>query len=310
MSSKSRTWKQYFWLIILGIIAAIIAPTIIWFPDFWLTVWIVIEPWLWFILSIVGILLIYKLISFLINRYAKRHEKFPKDAANGLILFVRIIVVFAIIFVVLPALDVPSEYLVDISTVLATAIGFASTIAISNIVAGFYMIISRPYKIGDYINVGGSIEGVVQEVGLNYSKIVDSDGTIYQIPNNKLFSSNIVNFSSEPVQEKKEEKSIEDKLVSIWMDVMVEKKIERYIFDMELTFDIEPNELIKILDQICDRWEKKFGYKPRYFFYNLGARAIIRWALFAENPETIMNNKSAFLEDIWFSVYPEEEEVN
>ena len=154
MTNEEKSSKKgWLWLVILIIIVISIAIIIIWFPDIALAMWIFLEPWLWLILSLVGIIITYKIITFVISRYADKHEKFPKDAANGLILIIRIAVVFALIFVLLPALNIPSEYLVDISTILATAIGFASTIAVSNLVAGIYMLLVRPYKIGDFINV-------------------------------------------------------------------------------------------------------------------------------------------------------------
>lgn len=298
-SSKSR-WIGLGILLIMVVIITVIA---VWMPDLGLSIWVYIQPWLWWIITIIGILVLYKLIIYAINRYVHKIEKFPKDAANGLIILVRVIVIFAIIFVFLPALNIPAQYVLNVSTVLATALGIASTIAVSNIVAGFFMITSRPYKIGDYVSVDGAMEGVVDEVGLNYTKIVDSDNTVYRIPNNTLFSSNLVNFSLEPVKQKKKAKLIHDKVVSVLSDAMIDKNIERYVFELDLTFDPDPQEVIATLDQICDRWEKKLGYRPQYFFNGLAYRATIKWALLTDGPKVIMNNKSLFLEDLWRSIY-------
>ena len=298
-SSKGR----WIWLSILIIAILIVSAIVVWMPELALSMWLYIEPWLGWIITLIAILVGYKIIIYAIHRYVQKSEKIPKDAANGLIIVVRIIVVFAVIFVILPLFNIPAQYVVNISTILATAMGFASTIAVSNVVAGFYMITSRPYKIGDYISVDGAIEGVVEEVGLNYTKIVDSDETVYRIPNNKIFSSNLMNYSLEPVKTKKEAKSTQDKFISLLTDAMVEKKIVRYVFDVELTFDPDPKETIEILDKICDRWEKKLGYRPKYFFTRFGYRVLIRWALFGDTPNIVMDNGSPFLEDIWLSVY-------
>jgi small-conductance mechanosensitive channel len=304
---KKSSKKRVIGYLILALILVVIAITIYYYPAFWYDIWLLIQPWLWFIISIVGILVGYKIVSFIINRYAAKHERFPKDAANGLILIIRIGVIFAILFVVFPVLDIPSEYLINISTIVATAIGFASTIAVSNVVAGFYMLAARPYKIGDYLNVEGAVEGVITEVGLNYTKLKDADNTVYRLPNNKLFSSNITNFSLEPTQKKRENKSLDEKFASLLGDALIERKIVRYVFDIEVTFDPDPEETIKVFDEICDRWEGKFGYKPHYFFQAFGYRAVVRWALFADTPERIMDNSTPFLEDIWFSVYEDKE---
>ncbi len=310
MSNKKRLSKiNWIWLIVLITISATITIFVIWFPDIALNIWIFLEPWIWLIFTIIGIILTYKILTLAINRYAKKHEKFPKDAANGLILILRIAVIFALLFVILPAVNIPSEYLMNISTILATAVGFASTIAVSNIVAGIYMIMARPYKIGDFINVDGAIEGVVKEVGLNYTKLLDADEVIYQIPNNKLFSSNIVNFSLEPSKKKKERATLDHKTISFLSDALLEKKIVRYIFDIELALDLDSDETLKILEEICDRWEPKFGYRPQYFIHQISWRLIIRWALFGNNPQVIMNNSTPFIEDIWLSAYKYKEEL-
>lgn len=239
----------------------------------------------------------------MIKRYVQKNEKIPKDAINGLILIIRIITVIAIIFVIMPVLNISSEYLLDISTILATGIGIASTLAVSNLVAGIYMLLAHPYKIGDFISVDETIEGIVKEIGLNYSKLQDIAGTIIQIPNNKLLSSNITNFNIEHSKRPDETVSFEEKFVSVLSDILIEDEIVHYVFEMEIALELDSEETLKILDSICDRWTEKFGYKPQYFFKNIYYRGVIQWALLAEEPETIMNLKDTFLEDVWFSVY-------
>ncbi len=306
MSNEKKSFlRRWLWLIVTIIIITIIAVTIAYFPAVWLNIWLIVEPWLWLIISVVIVLIIYKSIIFAINRYVRRHKKFPHDATNGLILIVRIITIFAILFIVLPVLHIPSEYLIDFSTILATAIGFASTIAVSNIVAGIYMILSRPYRVGDFISIEGGVEGIVKEIGLNFTKIKDGDRTTYQIPNNKIFSSNITNFNLEPAKKVKDKKkmSLESKLISKFSEILIEENIIRYIFDTELSLDLNTKGTTETLEQICDRWEEKLGYRPQYYFHDIAARVTIRWALIADTPELIMANISEFLEDVWISAY-------
>lgn len=311
MDEKNKSSKRlWIYLLVFIVLTILITLSLIYNPAIWVSIWFAIEEWMWLILSVTGILIGNKVLSIVIKRTSKKSKTFPKDAANGLVLIVRVISVFALLFIVLPALKIPSEYMVNISTILATAIGFASTIAVSNIVAGFYMIASRPYKIGDYIAIDGGIEGIVKEVGLNYTKLTNLDGIVYQIPNNKLFSSNITNFSLEPSLKQKEvSENMEHRLISVVSDIIIEKKnIVRYIFDIEISLDLDSKETITILDQLCDRWEEKLGYRPHYFFQFISWRGRIRWALIGDTPEIIMNNRDDFLEDIWFSIYKLKEE--
>ena len=279
------------------------------FVNFWIWAWTYIEPWLWLIITVVAILLVYKISIFLLRRYVKKSPKVPKDATNGLILIIRLITVIGLIFVILVAINIPSEYLVDISTIIATAVGFASTVAVSNLVAGFYMILSRPYRIGDYISIDGQIEGLVRETSLNYTKIEDQNGTFFLIPNNKLLSSNLINYCHESKKLKKEkqenkEKDLNEKIFSTFTDILTGKRITRYVFDCEFPLSQDSEMSIEILDQICDRWgaDDKFGYKPEYYFKNIQLVIKIRWAITTKEPETMINNMEDFLKDIWISL--------
>ncbi|MBD3229512.1 MAG: mechanosensitive ion channel [Candidatus Lokiarchaeota archaeon] len=279
------------------------------FVNFWILVWTYIQPWFWLILTVASIIIAYVIISYLLKKYIKRNPRFPKDATNGLILIIRLVVIIALIFVVLSAVNIPSEYLVDISTIIATAVGFASTIAVSNLVAGFYMIASHPYRIGDYISVDGEVEGIVKETSLNYTTIEDQNGTIFLIPNNKLLSANLINYCYEPSKKgkkkkKKQEEDIEKKLMSTVADIFKEKRITRYVFEIEFPLDQDSEKSINVLDEICDRWaaEDKFGFSPSYYFKNLSYRAKIRWAITTKEPEIMVNNMEGFLDDIWLSL--------
>ena len=187
--------KKWLLLIVSVSIIGILSTWIILEPSFWFNIWLAIESWLWFVISIVGIFVIYKLLIFLLKRYVKKSEKIPKDATNGLIIIIRIIAIFAILFVIMSAFNISTEILLDISTIIATGIGIASTLAVSNLVAGIYMFLAHPYAIGNFISVDNTIEGIVKEIGLNFTSVQDIAGTVIQIPNNKLLSSNITNYA-------------------------------------------------------------------------------------------------------------------
>ena len=56
----------------------------------------------------------------------------------------------------------------------------------------------RPYKVGDWITVGGSIDGDVEEIGFRSTKIRMFDKTLMTVPNGKLASETIKNWSRMP----------------------------------------------------------------------------------------------------------------
>jgi small conductance mechanosensitive channel len=75
------------------------------------------------------------------------------------------------------------------------AIGTAWGGLLANFAAGIFLVILRPFKVGDFIAAGGTT-GTVEEVGLFVTTIDTPDNVRTFVGNNKLFSDNIQNFSA------------------------------------------------------------------------------------------------------------------
>jgi len=79
------------------------------------------------------------------------------------------------------------------------AIGAAWSGMLGNFAAGAFMLVLRPFKVGDFVSVGG-ITGTVRELGLFGTTIVTPDNVMTIVGNGKIFSDTIQNFSSLPVR--------------------------------------------------------------------------------------------------------------
>ncbi|WP_096672427.1 mechanosensitive ion channel family protein [Polynucleobacter meluiroseus] len=75
------------------------------------------------------------------------------------------------------------------------AIGAAWAGLLSNFAAGVFLIVLRPFKVGDVITAGG-VTGIVKEIGIFSSIINTADHIVTTIGNNKILSDNIQNYSS------------------------------------------------------------------------------------------------------------------
>jgi small-conductance mechanosensitive channel len=80
------------------------------------------------------------------------------------------------------------------SAVLGLVIGFAAQRTIGNAVAGILIAFSQPLRLGDLVEVDG-VEGTVEEIGLTFTFIRAADETRLVIPNEKLASDTIRNFT-------------------------------------------------------------------------------------------------------------------
>lgn len=77
------------------------------------------------------------------------------------------------------------------------AIGTAWSGLLANFAAGAFLVVLRPFKVGDFIGVGGVV-GTVEEIGLFVTTIHTPDNLKTYIGNNKIFSDNIQNFTANP----------------------------------------------------------------------------------------------------------------
>ena len=79
------------------------------------------------------------------------------------------------------------------------AIGAAWGGLLGNFAAGAFMLVLRPFKVGDFVTVAG-ITGTVRELGLFGTTLITPDNVMTLIGNGKIFSDTIQNFSALPVR--------------------------------------------------------------------------------------------------------------
>lgn len=77
------------------------------------------------------------------------------------------------------------------------AIGMAWSGLLANLAAGAFIIVLRPFKVGDFICAGG-VTGTVTEIGLFATALNTPDNVLTLVGNNKIFSDNIQNFTHNP----------------------------------------------------------------------------------------------------------------
>lgn len=95
------------------------------------------------------------------------------------------ILFFAMIIMIFGVLKIPIAPLLAGAGVLGLAIGFGAQGIVSDVVTGFFILLEWQLEIDDYVTIG-SIEGIVEEVGLRTTKIRSFDGTLNYIPNRNI----------------------------------------------------------------------------------------------------------------------------
>jgi len=77
------------------------------------------------------------------------------------------------------------------------AIGAAWSGLLGNFAAGAFMLVLRPFKVGDFVSIGG-VTGTVHELGLFGTTLITPDNVMTIVGNGKIFGDTIQNFSSLP----------------------------------------------------------------------------------------------------------------
>ncbi len=143
----------------------------------------------------IGIVIISLLAVNLIKFYLKR---FLKDKVNRYHSDIIIKSVYYTIFIiliisVLPLFGLNASGLLVAGGVTGLIIGFASQKVVSNLISGFFIMIERPIKIGQQVNIS-DIAGFVEEINIFSTIIRTYDGLYVRIPNENVFTTNIRNY--------------------------------------------------------------------------------------------------------------------
>lgn len=113
-----------------------------------------------------------------------------------------ILTVLLNIVLVLAILDIFGIKTTSFAALLAgagLAIGTAWGGLLTHFAAGVFMQVLRPFKVGDFVQIGG-VTGTVHEIGLFGTTVITPDNVQTIIGNNKVFSDTIQNYSTLPVR--------------------------------------------------------------------------------------------------------------
>lgn len=124
----------------------------------------------------------------------QRNDKLDATLVSVFARVVRwLVLVFAII-AVLDRFGVQTASLVALLGAAGLAIGLALQGALSNVAAGVMILGLRPFRIGDAVDIGGTV-GAVEDVGLFVTKMRTFEGVPVFMPNGRIWGNEIKNFS-------------------------------------------------------------------------------------------------------------------
>lgn len=99
----------------------------------------------------------------------------------------------------LEIIGIPVGSFVAVLGTVGIGLGLAFKETLANLGSGFILLFFKPFKVGDYISLGNT-EGFVNDIHIFSTSLQTFDNKIIVIPNSKLTSDNITNYTKEDIR--------------------------------------------------------------------------------------------------------------
>lgn len=138
------------------------------------------------------------LIKFLVKHFPndKKYHKLDPTAKLFIENFIKIALYCVLAITIVAIMGIPMASVVALFASAGAAIALAIQGSFSNMMSGIMLLVFKPVSVGETIKVGDSM-GVVNEVGIFYTRIKTFDNVTISIPNSTMTSSTITNYSRE-----------------------------------------------------------------------------------------------------------------
>lgn len=150
------------------------------------------------IVSSVVILCVCLIVSQVIVRVIRRaagHTQLDTRLQKLLVSILRGFLYVITAIIVAQSLGIPSTSLVALLSVVSLAISLSLQGMLSNVAGGITLLTARPIALGDVAEVAG-VSGVVDEIGLLYTKLHTADGQVVMLPNSNISAAQVINYST------------------------------------------------------------------------------------------------------------------
>ena len=142
-----------------------------------------------FVISYFVLKIVVKVVGNLLDRtpMEKTIVRFIRSSLH-IVMWVLISVITA------SALGIDTTSMVALISVASLAVSLAVQGALSNLAGGVTLLSTHPFRVGDFVEVGG-VSGTVREIGMTYTTLTTADQKEIFVPNSEVSSSKIINYT-------------------------------------------------------------------------------------------------------------------
>ncbi|TFG27997.1 MAG: mechanosensitive ion channel [Promethearchaeota archaeon] len=222
--------------------------------------------------------------------------------------FALIVNIIWLVFIFSLLLFVSPTFTIAIISFLLVAISLTFSDIINNIASGIILISKEDIEIGDLVQIN-NIQGIVDEINLNYTVIKELDGVLTYIPNKNVFNATVVKFThrrEKEIELFRDKKEIKKNIKELSKLITKGEKRTIYTKSVEILSVINPENLDNLLIPIFDKYKPLFGVRPDYLVDTITVdRLRIILLIMAESPHLVLEYIDAFLRDILYKLYPD-----
>lgn len=148
------------------------------------------------IISLLVLFISFKIINFISRKIEKKceHKKADKTIMKTLSYVFKVGLKIVVVICIIGYLGIDTSGLTALVASLGVCIGLAVNGALSNLAGGVLIILTRPFKIDDYIEAQGHA-GTVIDIHITNTKLLTPDNKVIHLPNGALANGDIVNYS-------------------------------------------------------------------------------------------------------------------
>lgn len=148
------------------------------------------------LLTLIVGLVIARFVSGTLNKLLLSRS-IDSTVADFLSALVRYGIIAFTLIAVLSRVGVQTASVIAVLGAAGLAVGLALQGSLANFAAGVLLVTFRPFRIGEWVDLGG-VAGTVTQVQIFSTTLRTADGKIIVVPNGKVIAGNIINSSREP----------------------------------------------------------------------------------------------------------------
>lgn len=185
------------------------------------------------------------------RRLSSKHPRIDDTLASFFAWMVQYALIGFVIIAVLNQFGVATTSIVAVVGASALAIGLALQGTLSNLAAGVMLMLFRPYRLGDYVEVAGR-KGTVTDIHLFTTELKTPENARVVLPNSICWGAPMTNFTAHPFR--------------------------RIDLDFTVSYDTDLNHAIAVLEEVIEGEPKALSDPaPSVHVKALGDFAVVLW---------------------------------